>query len=201
MKIFYSNSTGGFYDTEFHGSRMLPILDPTWVRPTIRVPQGDGGTDMVDVPDESAVHPIIEVPNPNCKIPADAVEITAAERADLLEALSQNKCIGVDANGKPVAVDPPQPTPEQIIAGFTAAIQQRLDEFAKTRGYDSILSACTYATSLVPAFKTEGQYCVEARDGTWSSAYTIMAAVQSGQRSMPTLAEVLAELPNLVWPA
>ncbi|WP_435626994.1 hypothetical protein [Candidatus Ferrigenium straubiae] len=96
---------------------------------------------------------------------------------------------------------PPPPTTEQVIAGFTIDIQKRLDDFAKTRGYDGILSACTYATSLVPTFKAEGQYCVEARDNTWAVAYAIMNAVQSGQRPMPTKAEVIAELPNLIWPA
>lgn len=194
----FSKTTNGFYDESIHGSMTLNVPDSTWVRPTVQVPQddGNGGTVMVNVPDESAVHPTISVPNPDCKIPVDAVEITEAEHAALLEAQSQGKRIEADASGRPVAVDPPPPTTEQVIAGFTIEIQKRLDDFAKSRGYDGILSACTYATSLVPAFKAEGQCCVEARDNTWAAAYAIMNAVQSGQRAMPTL----AELPNLVWP-
>lgn len=152
--MFYSKSTGGFYDASIHGNN----------------------------------------------IPADAVEITEAEHAALLDAQAQGKRIQADVNGNPVAVDPPAPTAEQIIAGFTGAIQQRLDDFAKTRGYDGILSACTYATSTVPKFKAEGQYCVDARDATWAKCYEILASVESGVRPMPTLAEIIAELPALAWP-
>lgn len=98
-----------------------------------------------------------------------------------------------------VHLNPPL-TPEQVQSAFTAAIQQRLDAFAQTRGYDGILSACTYATSTVPKFQAEGQACVDARDATWSAGYAILAAVQAGERPMPTMAEVMAELPALEWP-
>lgn len=94
----------------------------------------------------------------------------------------------------------PKPTPEQIIAGFTAAVQQRLDDFAKTRGYDGILSAATYATSTVPTFAAEGQYAVQIRDATWAKCYEILAAVEAGTRPVPTLDELTAELPVMTWP-
>ena len=95
---------------------------------------------------------------------------------------------------------PPAPAPEQIIAQYTGAVQQHLDNFARTRNYDGILSAATYATSQVPKFKAEGQYAVEARDATWAKCYEILAAVEAGSRPMPTLDELLAELPVLTWP-
>jgi len=88
-------------------------------------------------------------------------------------------------------------TMQEIIQGT----QQRLDTFAKTRNYDSILSACTYATSAVLKFKNEGQYCVNSRDATWSVLYTILAEVQAGTRPMPqSYAEIEPELPQLTWP-
>jgi len=133
-------------------------------------------------------------------IPADAVEITVEEHQALLEGQSQGKIISADKNGKPVLKDPPPPTPEQIIAQYDAAVQQRLDDFAKTRNYTNIMSAATYATSTVPKFKAEGQYAVEARDATWAKCYEILAAVEGGTRPMPTLDELLAELPVLTWP-
>lgn len=89
---------------------------------------------------------------------------------------------------------------EHVIACVQAAVQQRLDDFARTRNYDGILSAATYATSAVPKFATEGQYAVQARDVTWAACYQIMDDVQAGLRPMPTIEQVLAELPALVWP-
>ena len=105
-------------------------------------------------------------------------------------------------SGKVIPPEPQPPTPEQIIKAFTDAIQARLDSFARTRNYDGILSACTYATSTVPKFAAEGQYAVQARDTTWAAAYQILAEVQSGTRPMPAAPEdIFNELPQLVWPA
>ena len=133
-------------------------------------------------------------------IPADAVEITVEEHQALIEGQSLGKRIVADESGRPILQDPPPPTPEQIIAQYTAAVQKHLDDFARTRGYDGIMSAATYATSTVPKFKAEGQYCVEARDATWAKCYEVLAAVEAGSRPMPTLDELLAELPVLTWP-
>lgn len=84
---------------------------------------------------------------------------------------------------------------------IVAATQQRLDDFARTRSYDGVLSACTYATSTVPKFATEGRYCVEARDATWAALYQILAEVEAGTRPIPTsFADIEADLPALVWP-
>lgn len=91
-------------------------------------------------------------------------------------------------------------TPEQIKMEIVDAVQQRLDAFAQTRNYDGILSACTYASSTVPKFAAEGQYAVDARDAAWAACYQIMSAVMEGKRPMPTVEQVLSELPLLNWP-
>lgn len=154
--MFFSQSTGGFYDTAIHGSN----------------------------------------------IPDDAVEISIEQHAELLEAQGKGKVIQAAKDGHPVAANPPPPTLEQMEAQITAAIQQRLDDFARTRNYDGILSACTYATSAVAKFKVEGQSCVTLRDATWAAAYAIMVDVQAGKRPMPSsLADIEADLPAAVWPA
>ena len=98
-----------------------------------------------------------------------------------------------------------EPSPEeieaQLINSVTTATQNRLDSFARSRNYDGILSACTYATSPTVKFATEGQYCVVVRDATWSALYTIMVEVKNGVRPMPTgFSDIEADLPVLEWP-
>ena len=84
---------------------------------------------------------------------------------------------------------------------ISKATQNRLDEFAQTRGYDNILSACTYASSPTTTFATEGQYCVSQRDATWSKLYEIMGDVEAGVRGIPGgYDEIEPELPDLIWP-
>lgn len=87
------------------------------------------------------------------------------------------------------------------ITEYTAAVQVHLDSRAQERNYDSILSACTYATSSNAKFKAEGQACVDWRDAVWAQCYATMAAVQQGQQAAPTIDALIASLPALTWPA
>lgn len=78
--------------------------------------------------------------------------------------------------------------------------QQKLDQFARTRGYDSMLSACTYATSTNSTFQGEGQLCVNLRDQTWGALYGLLAEVEAGTATAPTsFADVEPLLPVLAW--
>ena len=151
----------------------------------------------------------IRAANPRTSIP-DGADLTALGYAQVFPAPPPTP-----GQWQTVAAAPPiqvagkwyeayaiEPMPNsEIVTAVTSAVQLRLDDFARTRNYDGILSACTYANSTVPKFASEGQYAVNARDMTWATCYQIMAAVQSNQRPMPTVDQVLSELPTLSWPA
>jgi len=90
---------------------------------------------------------------------------------------------------------------QELMNSVTTAVQLRLDNFARTRGYDNIMSACTYENSSVPKFAAEATYCVEVRGTTWATLYTIMGEVLGGQRAMPgSYADIEGDLPTLTWP-
>lgn len=90
-------------------------------------------------------------------------------------------------------------SPEWVQKEATLRIQNMLDSFARTRGYDSIISAASYTASAVPQFAAEAARCVALRDQVWAACYAIMADVQAGTRTLPTVEQVIAELPALTW--
>ena len=105
-----------------------------------------------------------------------------------------------------VIVGIPEPTLEELEARLqkqmTDAVQYALDAFAKTRGYDGIMSACSYSNSTDAQFKLEADYCIALRDTTWRMGYAILAEVKAGSRPIPSVEELIAELPigSAKWP-
>ena len=74
-----------------------------------------------------------------------------------------------------------------------AAVQNMLDNAAKAKGYDSILSACTYA-AYPNQFQAEGQEFVAWRGAVWAKCYEILGEVEAGTRPAPTISELLVEI-------
>ena len=92
------------------------------------------------------------------------------------------------------------PSAERIQSEVVQATQQRLDDFARTRNYDGILSLCSYATDPDPKFAAEGQRGVVLRSQTWAKLYEILAEVEAGTRPMPSgFTDIEAELPESTW--
>jgi len=88
----------------------------------------------------------------------------------------------------------------KTISEYAAAVQKVLDAKANERGYDGILSLCSYATSTNTTFAAEGQAGVEWRDGAWAACYALLNAWQDGTIPAPSEADVIAALPVMAWP-
>ncbi|MFZ2469464.1 MAG: tail fiber assembly protein [Parvibaculum sedimenti] len=216
-RIYYSASTGGFYNDRMHGLRLLTVVDPDWLRPmrfvpdmsaepaTIEVPdpnwqrptievQGEDGTTslisdpdaqpamcvvmdpnwqrpMIEEPDPDAEPDLIEVDNPDCKLPLDAVEITAEEHAALLDEQANGKVISAGVDGKPVALDPPAPTAEELWARVR-------------RQRDALLSACDWTQMSDAPLAAE-----------------VKAAWTAYRQALRDIPETQTDPANIVWPA
>lgn len=82
---------------------------------------------------------------------------------------------------------------------LTSAVQRHLDATAQARGYDSILSACSYAGAPNP-FQAEGAAFLAWRGVVWATCYQVLADAQAGARPIPADDELIAELPVMVIP-
>lgn len=151
MYYFKVDATrGGFLDSNVHGERRITIPDPVWIRPKVDIVVQPGESVLVegelientedesitvrDVPDMNALPDTLEVANPDCLIPEDAVEITSAHHTELLAGLSEGKVITWGDDGYPVLIDPPPLTPEE-----TAAIE-RVWRDAKLAATDGVVT-------------------------------------------------------------
>jgi hypothetical protein len=86
---------------------------------------------------------------------------------------------------------------EQAKASMESAIQEHIDNEAKARGYDNIVSACSYA-GYPNVFQTEAISLGNFRSACWTKAYEVQASIDTGTISIPTIDELLAMMPLVV---
>lgn len=126
---------------------------------------------------------------PNLPPPASLLELT-------LEQWDGRLSTPFVQSGQLIA--PPAPTAAQLlsaqIAVGTQKVQYHLDEIARSRGYDNIVSACSYAGAANP-FQAESKAFITWRGAVWTKCYEMMSACQAGTSPIPTEAELIAALP------
>jgi len=107
----------------------------------------------------------------------------------------------IAARGITVEPDPePAPPPPPTVTDYGHAIQSHIDGTAQARGYDNGVALVSYLSSTNPSWAAEAATFNTWRDAVWAYAYGELAKVQGGQRAQPTIAEFVAELPQVVWP-
>ena len=93
----------------------------------------------------------------------------------------------------------------ELISSFMAAIQNRLDTFARSRSYDDARACVSvYLGCANETFAKEAKYMQESIVATWEWANTFTNAVLLGEKAMPETwqafeAELDAAVP-LEWP-
>lgn len=113
---YYSPSTGGFYSEAVHGARQIAA------KQTEREIKAGKRPRMIT--------------NPECRIPEDAVKITAERHAELLAAQASGKAIVASA-GKPFATTP-VPDPAELAATRRKLRDRKLAESDWTQLADTL---------------------------------------------------------------
>ena len=86
---------------------------------------------------------------------------------------------------------------EELTALFKEKTQELLDAKAREKGYDDILSACSYA-GYDNDFRAEGEAFGIWRAKVWKYGYGLLSAIAEGKHKMPkSFDEILAEMPTL----
>lgn len=134
----------------------------------------------------------------NQHIPDDAIIITEQQWMDLVNGKAEGKLIDM-IDGVPTLVDSPAPTPSQIVTAQESVVRAYLNAGAAQRHYDSITTVCSYSTSTNVQFKSDADACIPWRDACWEHYLIYVQSVASGAPPW-TDAELIADLPVLVWP-
>lgn len=88
-------------------------------------------------------------------------------------------------------------TLQMLEKDFKAYVQIILDTKAKEKGYDNIVSACSYG-GYDNEFRQEGELFGKWRANVWKWGFKMLADIQSGKREMPkSFAEAVADMPQL----
>ncbi|MDR6521769.1 hypothetical protein J2789_004459 [Variovorax paradoxus] len=98
------------------------------------------------------------------------------------------------------ADQPPQLTLEQRKLALLAAVDAHLNTAARTKGYDSIISAALRAALPASPFHAEGVAFGTWMDLVYAKCYEVLAKVQSNEIAEPDEAQLIAMLPALQLP-
>ena len=79
------------------------------------------------------------------------------------------------------------------------AVDDYMDKTVRERGYDNIAKCVTYAGDEDPIFNREGTAAKKWRSKVYRKCYSILAEVEAGEREIPTVEELIAELPVIEW--
>ena len=102
--------------------------------------------------------------------------------------------IDINDNGDIVLLDP-EPTTEQLIKRYDAALVAHIDSIAQQSGYDNRISFAVRAGFDGP-YRDEATAFAQWMDACNSVAYEMLADVANGERDIPTIDEMIAALPT-----
>lgn len=93
----------------------------------------------------------------------------------------------------------PVKTAAQIQRELELVLDKHIDGVARSRGYDNRIT-CTMRAGYANPWQAEAIAFGQWMDACYVIGLGIANAVKAGTRAIPTEAELIAELPPMVWP-
>lgn len=89
---------------------------------------------------------------------------------------------------------------DQVVVIAKKEVQDRLDAFATTDGFDDMKSLVGYKDSTIPEWSEKATRAILLRDQTWMALYNYLDTVMNGTEPVPkSKNEVFDKLPVLSW--
>lgn len=138
MTIYYSPARKGFFDDAIHGPRRILVPDEEKLAELVKIEPDD--EDHAEDLKRQAMLAVKEIDNPDCRLPSDAIEVSAERHAELIAELANGKVLASDDDGQPVAVDPQLSVEEQL-----EAIRRQRDKALKATDWTQMPDAMSAA--------------------------------------------------------
>lgn len=90
--------------------------------------------------------------------------------------------------------------PTSPLEDYENAIQSLVDRTARERLFRDGVTLASYAASTNTQWASEAAAFIAWRDEVWAYAYSELEKVTAGERSPPSVDQVLSELPSIQWP-
>jgi hypothetical protein len=111
----------------------------------------------------------------------------------------------------------PKPTEEELLAygalherdieinsvknNCLIPVQNAIDAVAQAKTYSNGVSCASYADSGNASWKAEAMCFIAWRDSVWNYLYNLLATISGNSDPIPSVDEIIAGMPVIVWPA
>ena len=135
---------------------------------------------------------VIETENP-----ATDFETSYQDGVELIDGVPTTKWVITSKTEEEIQVEVAAKT-TAILTSYKTTIQAMIDSEAQSRGYDDINAIAKYQ-GYPNMYQEEtialGMWCADC----WTKGYIILGEVQKGLRVLPSIEEVIAELPKFIF--
>lgn len=106
----------------------------------------------------------------------------------------------IETNFDALMTQAKQAEKQALMTRFERLLDKHINAVAQAKGYDNRITASLRAAATDSPWYAEGIAFVSWMDSCYAKCYVIQDELETGQRTLPTDDEFLAEMPEMVWP-